>query len=102
MCNDVSGIAVKRWKVRPHGLFAIGYREGSSPILRKTNVKVMLMSDYEMLMVVIAIIGLVIAARKGKVSKGVFPAVQGISKILFLMSLYLKSSHFRVHARFRS
>ena len=48
MCNDVSGIAVKRWKVRPHGLFAIGYREGSSPILRKTNVKVMLMSDYEM------------------------------------------------------
>ena len=59
------------------------------------------MGDYEMLMVVIATIGLVIAARKGKVSKGVFPAVQGMAKI-FLMSLYLKSSHFQVCARFRS
>lgn len=30
-------------------MFMIGYREGSSPILRKTNVKVVLMGDYEML-----------------------------------------------------
>ena len=40
--------------------------EGSSPILRKTDGEVMLMNDYEMLMVVIAIIGLVMAARNSK------------------------------------
>lgn len=59
------------------------------------------MGDYEMLMVVITTIGLAMAACKGEVSKGVVPAVQGMAKI-FLMSLYLKSSHCLACARFRS
>ena len=57
------------------------------------------MGDYEMLMVVIATIGLAMAACKDEVSKGVFPAVQGMAEFLFLMSPYLKSPHFQVCAR---
>lgn len=73
------------------------------PRFFERRMEVMLMGDYEMLMVVIAtIIGLAMAARKGEVSKGVFPAVQGMAEFLFLVSLYLKSPHFQVCARFRA
>ena len=72
------------------------------PRFFERRMEVMLMGDYEMLMVVIATIGLAMAACKGEVSKGVFPAVQGMAEFLFLMSLYLKSPHFQVCARFRA